>query len=134
MSKKSRLDRRREVAAFRLNVIGQLLSESLCQGDLKASLETLAQKLWDHPTKGPRTKIAFSTIEGWYYQAKKNPNDLASVLAHLFPQNFESGSGLQTVYAAPSRSLATGKLWRVGTIHKPYCGFPVDCQVAAKLI
>ena len=82
MSKKSRLERRREVASFRLNVIGQLLSETLCQGELKARLLTLSERVWDHLIKGPRTKIAFSTLESWYYQAKNNPKDLANTLAN----------------------------------------------------
>jgi hypothetical protein len=50
--------------------------------DLKRRLKTLSEKVWDHPIKGPRTKIAFSTLENWYYQAKKNPNNLATVLAN----------------------------------------------------
>jgi putative transposase len=81
MSKKSRLDRRREMASFRQNAIGNLLSETLEQGELKAGLEALSNKVWNHPKKGPGTKIAFSTLESWYYDAKKNPTNLADTLA-----------------------------------------------------
>jgi transposase InsO family protein len=82
MSKKSRLDRMREMASFRLQVIGNLLSETLEQGELQAGLKALSQKSWNHPKKGPGTKIAFSTLESWYYDAKKNPNNLAETLAN----------------------------------------------------
>ena len=69
----------RQWAEFRFSVIGHLLAAPPKKGKLKAQIEALAQKFWKHPITGNLTQFSFSTIEGWYYQARnpgKNPVDV----------------------------------------------------------
>lgn len=72
------LSRHQRWAAFRFSVVGGLLSCPPPTGELKEKLAELAAKTWVHPLKRQDFKIAHSTIEGWYYQARDqrdNPID-----------------------------------------------------------
>ncbi|MBF0442189.1 MAG: DDE-type integrase/transposase/recombinase [Oligoflexales bacterium] len=60
---------------FRLSVIGQLLASPPEAGELNKRIEELAQKEWIHPITGKPHRLVFSTIEKWYYKAKKNVKD-----------------------------------------------------------
>ena len=39
-------------ARFRFSVIGSLLSAPLPRGELKAAIQSLAEKIWTHPVNG----------------------------------------------------------------------------------
>lgn len=72
----------RRWAEFRLQVIGQLLATPPGdRGDLKRELEVLAKKTWQHPTANEPTRFAVSTIERWYYRARKESKDTLVSLA-----------------------------------------------------
>lgn len=62
-------------ARFRFAVIGRLLSSPPKRGELKGALEELACHLWRHPIHGAEVRFAFSTIEAWYYRAKRESRD-----------------------------------------------------------
>ena len=62
-------------AELRYGVIGPLLADPPEQGDLSRALERLATKRWKHPVTGERTRFGFSTLERWYYRAKRNTED-----------------------------------------------------------
>jgi putative transposase len=62
-------------AHFRFSVIGALLAAPPERGELKAELERLAAKQWQHPVSGKWKRFGTSTIERWYYQALQDPND-----------------------------------------------------------
>ena len=57
-------------AEFRFSVIGGLLASPPSKGDLQMEIKNLSQKKWKHPISGELTLFGFSTIEGWYYQAR----------------------------------------------------------------
>ena len=64
---------------FKFAVIGSLLAAPPEKGELQQQLRELAQKQWRHPMDPMRTmRIGFSTLERWYYQARKasNPVDV----------------------------------------------------------
>jgi putative transposase len=63
-------------AQLRFAVIGGLLSSPPHPGNLTKELDLLAEKDWLNPTTGESVRIARSTIEGWYYQAKRSPNPI----------------------------------------------------------
>lgn len=67
-------------AQFRLSVIGKLLSAQLESGELSAELARLAETWWKHPVTGLPTRYGRSTIERWYYDAKRGESDLVSAL------------------------------------------------------
>ena len=68
-------------AHFRFSVIGPLLAAPPEHGELKAELERLAAKQWQHPISGKWRRFGASTIERWYYQALQDPNDPVGVLS-----------------------------------------------------
>lgn len=58
-------------AELRFAVIGPLLAQEIPKGELEERIEKLAKEKWVHPQTGEFVSFAESTIEGWYYKAKK---------------------------------------------------------------
>ena len=56
---------------FRLSVVGQLLASPPPRGQLQDELKALEQRYWQHPLTQKRVRFVFSTIEDWYYRAKR---------------------------------------------------------------
>ena len=67
-------------AHLRFSVIGQLLAAPPPKGELRAEIEALAARQWQHPTTGEPVRFGFSTIERWYYRALKERSDPVGVL------------------------------------------------------
>lgn len=67
-------------AEFRYSVIGHLLAAPPCDGELAGEIKQLVAKEWRHPLSGKPLRLGFSTIEGWYYVAKKEKCDPLSKL------------------------------------------------------
>ena len=65
MSKPPRVHER--WAHLRFSVIGQLLAAPPDTGELRAAIEALAARTWQHPSSGEPVRFGFSTIERWYY-------------------------------------------------------------------
>ena len=62
-------------ARFRFSVIGRLLSAPLARGELKATIESLAERIWTHPISGRDVQYAATTIEHWFYKARNEKED-----------------------------------------------------------
>ena len=58
-------------AHLRFSVVGPLLAAPPAHGELLAELQRLAAKNWLHPLTGELTRFGRSSIERWYYQARK---------------------------------------------------------------
>jgi transposase InsO family protein len=58
-------------AHLRFSIVGRLLAAPPARGTLKAVLEELAREQWRHPTKREAVRFSVSTIEHWYYAARK---------------------------------------------------------------
>jgi len=67
-------------ARFRFSVIGSLLSAPPPRGELKAAIQSLAEKIWTHPVTGRDVQYAATTIERWYYKARNEQDDPVRVL------------------------------------------------------
>jgi hypothetical protein len=67
-------------ARLRFSVVGPLLAAPPPQGELAAELERLAGKVWRHPTTSEPVRFARSTLERWYYAARREPRDPVAVL------------------------------------------------------
>lgn len=67
-------------ARLRFAVIGALLASPPPAGRLRAALERLAQRDWEHPTRGGTVRFSVSTIERWYYRARAEAEDPVRVL------------------------------------------------------
>ena len=67
-------------ARLRFAVVGPLLASPPPTGQLRAELERLSRRDWDHPSgKGP-VRFSVSTIERWYYQARAADRDPVKAL------------------------------------------------------
>jgi putative transposase len=58
-------------ARFRFSIIGPLLSSPPENGSLKSELKELAKKQWRHPITANPISFSVSTLERWFYRAKK---------------------------------------------------------------
>jgi len=68
-------------AQCRFSIIGPLLAAPPGAGELKEQLAKLARKQWCHPVTGDWTQFGLSTIERWYYKARKEAADPVGALA-----------------------------------------------------
>lgn len=65
-------DRRHERwANLRHSIIGALLAAPPRRGELRAAIEALADKTWQHPITGAPVSFAYSTLERWVYLARR---------------------------------------------------------------
>jgi putative transposase len=67
-------------AQLRFSVIGQLLAAPPAAGALRLELDKLAAREWRHPVTGAPVRFGLSTIERWYYRARKERHDPVAVL------------------------------------------------------
>jgi len=66
-------------ARLRFSVVGPLLSAPPDSGQLQVELAILAKKQWRHPITGLPTTFAPSTIERWFYQARKEGDPVGAL-------------------------------------------------------
>ncbi len=80
MDSKDGSGRRARWARLRFAVVGPLLASPPPPGRLRAELERLAEREWDHPSGEGRVRFAASTIERWYYAARAADDDPVGAL------------------------------------------------------
>ena len=71
LSSSDELPQRERWARLRFAIIGPLLAAPPADGDLHQALNALAAKTWRHPFSGLELRFARSTLERWYYTAKR---------------------------------------------------------------
>jgi len=59
-------------ARFRFSIIGPLLSAPPKPGELQSALEALSKKQWRHPITGEGVNFGVSTLERWFYRARRH--------------------------------------------------------------
>ena len=64
-------------AQLRFSVVGPLLASPPARGTLHEELERLSERTWKHPTTGEPVRFAVSTIERWYYAARRDDEPVA---------------------------------------------------------
>lgn len=67
-------------ALVRFSVVGPLLASPPARGELRGEIEKLAERRWLHPVTGEPTGFGVSTIERWYYQARREKTDPVGAL------------------------------------------------------
>lgn len=67
-------NKRREIAIWRMNILGPLVSARLEHGERRALFEVAAARTYIAPN-GKRTRLSWRTIEGWYYAYKADGLD-----------------------------------------------------------
>lgn len=70
-------------ARLRFAIIGPLLAAPPAPRELQAALQALAQKTWRHPVSGVELSFGVSTIERWYYAARRSVDPVAALKNRL---------------------------------------------------
>jgi putative transposase len=105
-------------AHLRFSVVGQLLAAPPAKGELKAAIEGLAGRTWQHPTTGEPVHFGFSTIERWYYRACKERTDPVGVLRRKVRANAGRQHAISdTVRQAVLAQYTAHKSWSVKLHH-----------------
>ncbi len=60
---------------LRFAVVGPLLASPPPKGGLRAELQRLSRRDWEHPVRGGTIRFSVSTIERWYYKARSADRD-----------------------------------------------------------
>jgi putative transposase len=84
-------------AHLRFAVVGPLLAAPPAPGQLITALRALADKLWRHPVSGQEVHFGMSTIERWYYRARRERQDPVGVLGRKLRRD----AGRQTALSEP---------------------------------
>lgn len=71
MGEENDLPPRDRWARLRFAIVGPLLAAPAASGELHGALNALAAKAWRHPFTGLEIRFGCSTLERWYYAAKK---------------------------------------------------------------
>jgi putative transposase len=70
-------------ARLRFSIIGPLLAAPPAAGELQAALTQLAVKRWRHPLSGLEVCFGKSTLERWYYRARRAADPVATLRNQL---------------------------------------------------
>lgn len=103
MTKESK-GRLRRWAELRFSIIGGLLANPPCSGELGKELEKLALKRYRHPTKEAYVTFGVSTIERWYYKAMKTHDPIEAL-----GRKVRSDSGVATAMNSSLLSYLKGQ-------------------------
>ena len=70
-------------ARLRFSIIGSLLAAPAPPGELRGALQVLAARSWRHPKSGLDVCFGVSTLERWYYAARRAADPVAALKARL---------------------------------------------------
>ncbi len=77
------ISRRSGHARLRFSIIGALLAAPPAKGELLPALRLLAAKLWRDPVTGLDVRFGLSTVERWYYVARRAHDPVATLTDRL---------------------------------------------------
>jgi len=101
-------------AHFRFSVIGRLLSCPPQKGQLQSAIDELAQKTYQHPINAnQQMQIGSSTIERWYYKARRAPDPIAALGRKIRSDVGIRWSVSDTLLAALKAQYEAHRRWNV---------------------
>lgn len=79
-------------ARLRFSIVGPLMAAPPKAGEFQAIWSALAAKVWRHPISGLDVRFGASTIQRWYYKARKayDGGDTAAAAARQGRAIYES--------------------------------------------
>jgi transposase InsO family protein len=105
-------------AHFRFSVIGQLLAAPPRKGMLRLELDKLAACAWRRPVSGEPVRFGVSTLERWYYRARKERHDPVAVLRRKLRKDAGAQDAMgAAVCQAVLAQYAAHKSWSVKLHH-----------------
>lgn len=75
--------RRDALARLRFSIIGPLLAAPPKPAELQSELARLGARVWRHPISGLDITFATSTLERWYYLARRANDPVAALKNRL---------------------------------------------------
>jgi len=69
--------KRERLARLRFAIIGPLLAAPPAPQELQAALQRLAAQSWRHPLSGKEVRFSVSTLERWFYAARRADDPMA---------------------------------------------------------
>jgi putative transposase len=103
MRRNERVRSQERWAHLRFSVVGPLLASPPSAGDLQREIARLSEREWRHPTTGVPVRFGRSTIERWYYQARKGTHPVRALERKVRRDSGRQqriGSALATALAA----------------------------------
>jgi len=100
-------------ARLRFAVIGPLLASPPEPGQLQTALAALAERDWKHPTTGLPTRFGVSTIERWYYQARRQLDPVSALKPKLRSDAGRSRALSAALKAAIAQQYQAHPSWSV---------------------
>jgi putative transposase len=105
-------------AHLRFAVVAQLLAAPPPKGELRAELERLASRDWQHPITGLAVRFAVSTLERWYHRVRKEGRDPVRVLRRKVRTDVGAQGSLSLAIREALRAQYAGHMsWSVALHH-----------------
>jgi putative transposase len=105
-------------AQLRFSVVGHLLAAPPPNGALRSELDKLAAREWRHPTTGQPVRFGVSTLERWYYRARKERDDPVGVLRRKVRKDAGAQASVsEAVRQAVLAQYAAHKGWSIKLHH-----------------
>ena len=96
-------------ARLRFLVIGPLMASPPEPGRLRDALRVLAAKTWRHPDSGRDVRFGVSTLERWYYAARRSDDPLVALRDRLRGDEGRFPSMSEQAIAAPGFLVLLGR-------------------------
>jgi putative transposase len=105
-------------AYMRFSVVGQLLAAPPPKGELRAELERLAAREWQHPITGLPVRFGVSTLERWFHRVRKEGRDPVRVLRRKVRTDVGAQGSLSLAIREALRAQYAGHMsWSVALHH-----------------
>ena len=99
-------------ARLRFAVIGPLLASPPQPSELQAALKALAERNWQHPISGLPRRFGVSTIERWYYQARRQQDPVSALKPKLRADAGRSGVLSNALKTAITKQHRAHPAWK----------------------
>lgn len=105
-------------AYLRFSVVGQLLAAPPPKGELRAELERLAAREWQHPITGLPVRFGVSTLERWFHRVRKEGRDPMRVLRRKVRTDVGAQESMTLAIREALRAQYAGHMsWSVALHH-----------------
>lgn len=105
-------------AYLRFSVVGQLLAAPPPKGGLRAELERLAARQWQHPITGLPVRFGVSTLERWFHRVRKEGRDPVRVLRRKVRTDVGAQESMSLAIREALRAQYAGHMsWSVALHH-----------------
>lgn len=105
-------------AYLRFSVVSQLLAAPPPKGELRAELERLAARQWQHPITGLPVRFGVSTLERWFHRVRKEGRDPMRVLRRKVRTDVGTQEAMTVAIREALRAQYAGHMsWSVALHH-----------------